>query len=80
MKQQKSLEMNSCLSDCGFSMRIKKSWIYFELKSQDASSSTIHNFLLDENLSAENCDGFGFVRCSTMTGKEGGIQAMLKKK
>nr|CAI5840178.1 unnamed protein product [Callosobruchus analis] len=32
------------------------------------------------NLSKEDCVGFGFDGCSTMAGKEGGVQAILRKK
>ncbi|XP_060133298.1 52 kDa repressor of the inhibitor of the protein kinase-like [Zootoca vivipara] len=55
---------------------------YVELKSQDAPTiaSAIHSFLVDQNLPADNCVGFGFDGCSTMAGKEGGVQAILKKK
>lgn len=54
---------------------------YVELKSQDAPTiaSAIQRSLVDQNLPAENCVGFRFDRCSTMTGK-GGVQAILKKK
>nr|XP_034992903.1 52 kDa repressor of the inhibitor of the protein kinase-like [Zootoca vivipara] len=55
---------------------------YVELKSQEAPTiaSTIQSFLVDQNLPAENCVGFGFDGCSTMAGKEGSVQAILKKK
>lgn len=55
---------------------------YIELKCQDASTiaSAIQSFLEDNNFSADNCVGFGFDGCSTMAGKEGGVQAILKKK
>ncbi|KAI4461445.1 52 kda repressor of the inhibitor of the protein kinase-like protein-related [Holotrichia oblita] len=54
---------------------------YIELKYQDASTiaSAIQSFL-ENNFSVDNCVGFGFDGCSTTAGKEGGVQAILKKK
>lgn len=55
---------------------------YIQLQSQDAHTiaNAIQNFLINENLSVQNCVGFGFDGCSKMAGKEGGVQAILKKK
>lgn len=55
---------------------------FVELNSLNASSiaETIDQFLISSNLSPQNCVGFGFDGCSTMAGKEGGVQAILRKK
>nr|CAI5870432.1 unnamed protein product [Callosobruchus analis] len=55
---------------------------FVELKAQNASAiaEAIDNFLISSNLSKEDCVGFGFDGCSTMAGKEGGVQAILRKK
>lgn len=55
---------------------------FVELKAQDAQSiaEAIDTFILRQNLPPENCVGLGFDGCSTMAGKEGGVQAILRKK
>lgn len=54
---------------------------YIELKCQDTSTiaGAIQSFWEDNNFSADNFVGFGFDGCSTMAGKGGGVQAILKK-
>lgn len=56
---------------------------FVELKGLDANSiaSSIDEFLTKEDLNPEKkCVGFGFDGCSTMAGKDGGVQAILRKK
>nr|CAI5834902.1 unnamed protein product [Callosobruchus analis] len=63
--------------------KIREEFVGFvELKAQNASAiaEAIDNFLISSNLSKEDCVGFGFDGCSTMAGKEGGVQAILRKK
>ncbi|KAJ8917910.1 hypothetical protein NQ315_002603 [Exocentrus adspersus] len=63
--------------------KIREEFVGFmELKAQDASSiaEAIDKFLVSHNLSPQNCVGYGFDGCSTMAGKEGGVQAILRKK
>ncbi|CAH0405412.1 unnamed protein product [Chilo suppressalis] len=45
-----------------------------------AIAEAIDNFLISSNLPTEDCVGFRFDGCSTMAGKEGGVQAILRKK
>ncbi|GBP44582.1 52 kDa repressor of the inhibitor of the protein kinase [Eumeta japonica] len=63
--------------------KIREEYVGFvELKAQNASAiaEAINNFLISFNLPTEDCVGFGFNGCSTMAGKEGGVQAILRKK
>lgn len=63
--------------------KIKEEFVGFvELKAQNASAiaEATDNFLISSNLPTEDCVGFGFDGCSTMAGKEGGVQAILRKK
>lgn len=56
---------------------------FVELKGLDAKSIAycIDEFLTKEDLNpADKCVGFGFDGCSTMSGKDGGVQAILRKK
>ncbi|XP_067142878.1 52 kDa repressor of the inhibitor of the protein kinase-like [Centruroides vittatus] len=55
---------------------------FVELKGLDAKSiaQTIDEFLTKEKLIPVKCVGLGFDGCSTMSGKEGGVQAILRKK
>ncbi|XP_056635969.1 52 kDa repressor of the inhibitor of the protein kinase-like [Diorhabda sublineata] len=55
---------------------------FVEVKVQNASAiaEAIDNFLISSNFPTEDCVGFGFDGCSTIAGKEGGIQAILRKK
>ncbi|KAJ8885431.1 hypothetical protein PR048_011628 [Dryococelus australis] len=62
--------------------KIREEFVGFlELKVQDAWSiaEAIDSFLVSYNRSPEYCIGFGFDCCSTMAGKEGGVQAILRK-
>lgn len=40
----------------------------------------IDNSIVSLNLLPEKCIGFGFDGCSTMAGKENGVQAILRRK
>ncbi|KAG5864551.1 hypothetical protein JTB14_018773 [Gonioctena quinquepunctata] len=63
--------------------KIREEFVGFvELRAQDASSiaEAIDNFLVNYNLPPEYCVGFGFGGCSAMTGKDGGVQAILRNK
>ncbi|GBP34178.1 Zinc finger MYM-type protein 1 [Eumeta japonica] len=63
--------------------KIKEEFVGFvELKAQNASAiaEAIDNFLISFNLPTEDCIGFGFDGCSTIAGKECGVQAILRKK
>ncbi|XP_067118862.1 52 kDa repressor of the inhibitor of the protein kinase-like [Centruroides vittatus] len=55
---------------------------FVELKGLDAKSiaQTIDEFLTKEELIPVKCVGLKFDGCSTMSGKEGGVQAILRKK
>lgn len=55
---------------------------FIELKDLDAKSiaHSIDEFLTKEDLNINKCVGFGFDGCSTMSGKDGGVQAILRKK
>lgn len=56
---------------------------FVELKGLDAKSIAycIDEFLTKEDLNpADKCLGFGFDGCSTMSGKDGRVQAILRKK
>ncbi|XP_067127424.1 52 kDa repressor of the inhibitor of the protein kinase-like [Centruroides vittatus] len=55
---------------------------FVELKGLDAKSiaQTIDEFLTKEKLIPVKCVGLGFDGCSTMSGKKGGVQAILRKK
>ncbi|XP_067130092.1 zinc finger MYM-type protein 1-like [Centruroides vittatus] len=55
---------------------------FVELKGLDAKSiaQTIDEFLTKEELIPVKCVGLGFDGCSTMSGKESGVQAILRKK
>uniref|UniRef100_A0A8D8ZCY2 Zinc finger MYM-type protein 1 n=1 Tax=Cacopsylla melanoneura TaxID=428564 RepID=A0A8D8ZCY2_9HEMI len=52
------------------------------LKAQDAATiaKQIETFLKNNGLDPEKCIGLGFDGCSTMAGKEGGVQAILRRK
>lgn len=79
-KEQLSIGLRFCDESQG---KIREEFTGFvELKSQNAPSiaEAIDNFLVSYNFSPENCVGFGFDGCSTMAGKEGGVQAILRKK
>ncbi|XP_050313673.1 uncharacterized protein LOC126748462 [Anthonomus grandis grandis] len=55
---------------------------FAELTALDAKSiaTAINEFLTKEDLDPDKCVGLGFDGCSTMSGKEGGVQAILRKK
>nr|XP_022905212.1 uncharacterized protein LOC111417225 [Onthophagus taurus] len=55
---------------------------FIELKDLDAKSiaRSIDEFLTKEDLNINKCVGFGFDGCSTMSGKDGVVQAILRKK
>lgn len=55
---------------------------FVELKALDAKSiaQTIDEFLTKEDLNPDKCVGLGFDGCSTMSGKDGGVQAILRRK
>ncbi|XP_050302787.1 uncharacterized protein LOC126740703 [Anthonomus grandis grandis] len=55
---------------------------FAELTALDAKSiaTTINEFLTKEDLDPDKCVGLGFDGCSTISGKEGGFQAILRKK
>lgn len=55
---------------------------YVELNGLDAKSIayTIDEFLTKHDLNQDKCVGLGFDGCSTMSGKDGGVQAILRKK
>lgn len=55
---------------------------FAELTAFDAKSiaTAIDEFMTKEDLDPDKCVGLGFDGCSTMSGKEGGVQAILRKK
>ncbi|VEN38170.1 unnamed protein product [Callosobruchus maculatus] len=55
---------------------------FTELKGLDGKSiaQTIDEFLTREELNPSKCVGLGFDGCSTMSGIDGGVQAILRKK
>lgn len=55
---------------------------FIELDALDANTiaKTIEIFLTKEDLNPEKCVGLGFDGCSTMSGKENGVQAILRKR
>ncbi|XP_050310850.1 52 kDa repressor of the inhibitor of the protein kinase-like [Anthonomus grandis grandis] len=55
---------------------------FAELTALEAKSiaTAINEFLTKEDLDPDKCVGLGFDGCSTMSGKEGGVQAILRKK
>lgn len=55
---------------------------FVKLKALDAKciAQTIDEFLAKEDLNPEKCVGLGFDGCSMMSGKESGVQAILRKK
>ncbi|CAH1101982.1 unnamed protein product [Psylliodes chrysocephalus] len=55
---------------------------FAELTALDAKSiaTAINEFLTIEDLDPDKCVGLGFDDCSTMSGKEGGVQASFRKK
>lgn len=60
--------------------QIKEEFVGFvELKALNAESiaEAIGNFVRSQDLEPEKCVGLGFDGCSTMSGKEGGVQAIL---
>src|SRR5678815_4735348 len=62
---------------------VKEEFIGFvELKALDAKTiaKAIDDFVTIEELDPENCVDLGFDGCSTMSGKGGGVQAILRKK
>lgn len=62
---------------------IKEDFLGFvELEGLDAKSiaKAIENFVTKLNLDPDNCVGLGFDGCSTMSGQEGGVQAILRHK
>lgn len=63
--------------------KVREEFVGFvELTAQDASTiaKAIDNFLVSYNFLPQNCVGHGFDGCATMAGKEGGVQAILRKK
>ena len=62
---------------------VKEEFIGFvELKALDAKTiaKAIDDFVTTEELDPEKCVVLGFDGCSTMSGKERGVQAILRKK
>lgn len=55
---------------------------FVELEALDAKSiaQCIENFLSQNALDPKKCVGLGFDGCSTMSGKEGGVQKILREK
>lgn len=57
---------------------------FIELKDLDLDAKSIAHsideFLTKEDLNINKCVGLGFDGCSTMSGKDGGVQAILRKK
>lgn len=55
---------------------------FIELSAQNASNiaEEIDKFLVYHELLKESCVGLGFDGCSAMAGKEGGVQAILRRK
>src|SRR5678816_314890 len=64
-------------------MKSKLEFIFFvELKALGAKTiaKAIDDFVTTEELDPEKCVGLGFDGCSTMSGKEKGVHAILRKK
>jgi hypothetical protein len=62
---------------------IKEEFAGFSLlEAQDEATIArkIETFLNNNRLDPEKCGGLGVDGCSTMVGKEGGVQAILRKK
>uniref|UniRef100_A0A8D8QZ09 52 kDa repressor of the inhibitor of the protein kinase n=3 Tax=Cacopsylla melanoneura TaxID=428564 RepID=A0A8D8QZ09_9HEMI len=62
---------------------IREEFVGFQvIEKQDAETiaNTIDSSIISFNLMPENCIGFGFDGCSTMAGKENGVQAILRRK
>lgn len=55
---------------------------FVKLDALDAKciAKAIDEFLAQEDLDPDKCVGLGFDGCSTMSGKEGGVQAILRRK
>ncbi|XP_069354562.1 52 kDa repressor of the inhibitor of the protein kinase-like [Maniola hyperantus] len=55
---------------------------FVELSAMDAKSiaSNIDNFFVNTGLYPEKCVGQGYDGCSTMSGKDGGVQKILREK
>ena len=63
--------------------KIKEEFLGFvELEGLDARSiaKAIDDLVTNLNLDPDKCVGLGFDGCSTMSGKEGGVQAILRQK
>ncbi|KAG8236042.1 hypothetical protein J437_LFUL015642 [Ladona fulva] len=63
-------------------MMVREEFLGFvELTDMDAKSvaSAINNFIEKVGLDPEKCVGKGYDGCSTMAGKDGGVQSILRK-